>query len=70
LPAVHGAYSNWLAPHWSAMPRKPDRNRRNFEAHTKIYDAVLHRDPDKAEDMLRAHLDQAWRQVSSTFDDL
>lgn len=67
LPAVHRAYSTWLFPQWSQMPRMPQRNRRNFEAHKRVYEAILHRDPDLAEIALREHLAAAWEQVSATF---
>ncbi|WP_282095379.1 FadR/GntR family transcriptional regulator [Epibacterium ulvae] len=70
LPAINKAYTTWLAPHWSQMPRLPDRNRRNFEAHKEIYDAVLMRDPDAAEEALRCHLQSAWKQVRETFGEL
>ena len=70
LPAINKAYTTWLAPQWSMMPRLPDRNRRNFEAHRAIYEAILMRDPDAAESALRAHLKSAWDQVRETFGDL
>lgn len=70
LPSVHRAYTTWLAPQWSQMPRMSDRNKRNFEAHKKVYEAILHRDPDLAEQELRKHLSAAWDQVCSTFEDL
>lgn len=70
LPSIHRAYSNWLFPQWSQMPRMPQRNQRNFEAHKRVYDAVLFRDADLAETALRDHLASAWEQVSTTFKDL
>lgn len=70
LPAIHRAYSNWLAPQWSRMPRLPDRNRANLAAHTAILEGILMRDADAAEAALRAHLNDAWEQVSATFGDL
>lgn len=70
LPAIHKAYTTWLEPHWSQMPRLPKRNRENFEAHERIFEAILLRDPDAAEAALREHLDQAWEQVRQTFGDL
>jgi DNA-binding FadR family transcriptional regulator len=69
LPALHKAYVTWLAPQWSRMPRLPERNRANFEAHERIFDAILMRDPDSAETALRGHLEQAWDQVCETFGD-
>lgn len=70
LPAIHKAYSSWLEPQWSRMPRMPERNRRNFQAHTAIFDAVRARDPDAAEAALRSHLTDAWTQVKATFGDI
>jgi len=70
LPAIHRAYTTWLAPHWSQMPRLPVRNQENFQAHTAIFEAILMRDPDAAEAAMRAHLDNAWNQVRATFGDI
>lgn len=63
LPALHDAYTGWLAPQWSRMPHLETRNRRNAAAHRAIYDAILLRDPDAAETALRRHMDDAWDQV-------
>lgn len=68
LPAVFKAYAAWLSPQWSRMPRLPERNRLNFEAHSAIYEAILMRDQDLAESALRLHLSEAWTQVEKTFD--
>jgi len=70
LPALHRAYSEWLAPHWVQMPRDGARNQTNYEAHKAIYDAILMRDAGAAEDALRRHLADAWQQVRTTFTDL
>lgn len=70
LPAIHRAYTTWLAPQWSQMPRLPERNRTNLDAHRAIYDAILMRDPDAAEARLREHLATAWAQVRETFGDV
>ena len=70
LPAIHRAYTNWLTKHWVKMPRVPERNRLNFAAHTAIFEAILLRDPDRAEEEVRAHLADAWQQVRETFDEL
>lgn len=70
LPAIHRAYTDWLSQHWIKMPRLPDRNQTNYEAHRAIFDAILRRDPDKAEAALRTHLKFAWDQVSATFGNL
>ena len=70
FPSVHRAFCDWLAGHWRQMPRLPERNLRNFEWHTAIFEAITSRDPDEAESMLRRHLDDAWKQVEITFGDL
>ncbi|MEM8804046.1 MAG: FCD domain-containing protein, partial [Pseudomonadota bacterium] len=57
LMSLHRAYVSWLSPQWTKMPRNPERNANNYRAHRKVYDAVLARDADAAEDALRAHLD-------------
>lgn len=67
LPSIHKAYTDWLSVHWLKMPRDPDRNRINFNSHKAIFDAILMRDPDAAEQALRSHLDDAWQQVIETF---
>lgn len=65
LPAIHAAYTDWLSVHWRQMPRLPTRNKSNFEAHSRIFQAILRRNPDQAEHDLRAHLAAAWLQVST-----
>lgn len=67
FPAVHRSFSTWLSDHWTKMPSLPERNFRNFQAHTAIFEAILNRDPDLAERHLLAHLNDAWAQVSETF---
>lgn len=67
LPAIHKAYSNWLAAQWQVMPRDEERNTLNYESHKGIVNAVLSRDPDEAELMVRKHLEAAWKQVKNTF---
>lgn len=66
--AVHEAYTSWLAPHWERMPRSPDRNHMNYLSHKGIFDAILERDADAAEEALAAHLKAAWEYVRVTFD--
>ena len=45
---IHRSFNDWLDWHWRQMPRLPDRNALNFEAHKAIFDAILNRDPDEA----------------------
>lgn len=68
LPSIHRAYTGWLAPQWEKMPRLPERNRKNFDSHSLIFEAILLRDPDAAEGALRSHLRAAWLQVHETFE--
>lgn len=67
FPALHSAYSSWLAPHWSQMLRSPERNEVNYASHEAIYVAILERDPDAAEEALVTHLSTAWEHVRETF---
>lgn len=67
FPALHKAFTGWLAPHWVKMPRSPERNRVNFLRHSDIYNAIHDRDPDAAEAALNAHLNAAWEYVRGTF---
>jgi len=68
FPALHKAFTAWLAPHWVKMPRSPERNRVNFHRHSDIFHAILDRDPDAAEAALNAHLNAAWEYVRGTFE--
>ncbi len=68
FPAIHRAFTAWLAPHWVKMPRSPERNRVNFHRHSDIYHAIRDRDPDAAEAALNAHLNAAWEYVRGTFE--
>jgi DNA-binding FadR family transcriptional regulator len=67
LPVIHSAYVEWLAGPWSKMPRNPEINRMNYVAHEAIVNAIIKRDADDAEKMLRFHLTTAWQFVRSTF---
>ncbi|WP_246082463.1 FCD domain-containing protein [Rubellimicrobium rubrum] len=68
LPAVHRAFTAWLAEHWVKMPRSPERNRVNFLRHRDIFAAIQDRDPDAAEAALASHLNAAWEYVRGTFE--
>jgi len=65
LPAVHAAYTDWLSVHWRQMPRLPSRNQTNYDAHARVFQSILRRNPDQAEADLRRHLDDAWQQVNT-----
>ena len=68
FPAIHKAYMSWLWPYWERMKRAPGRNERNYHAHKAIYDAILERDPDAAEQALKSHLSRAWEDVGLTME--
>jgi DNA-binding FadR family transcriptional regulator len=68
LPAIHRAFTAWLAEHWTKMPRSPERNRVNFLRHRDILVAIRDRDPDAAEAALASHLHAAWEFVRGTFE--
>lgn len=68
FPAIHRAFTAWLAPNWVKMPRSPERNQVNFHRHSDIYHAIRDRDPDAAEAALNAHLNAAWEYVRGTFE--
>lgn len=67
FPTLHSAYASWLAPHWGQMLRSPERNEVNYASHEAIYNAILERDPDAAEEALVTHLNTAWEHVRETF---
>jgi DNA-binding FadR family transcriptional regulator len=69
FPAIHRAFTDWLAPHWIKMPRSPERNRVNYRRHADIFEAIRDREPDAAEAALKSHLTAAWEFVRVTFDD-
>jgi DNA-binding FadR family transcriptional regulator len=68
FPAVHEAYTQWLATHWKKMKRLPERNAINYESHKAIYEAILERDADAAESHLEKHLENAWEQLKDTLE--
>ncbi len=68
FPAVHQAYSTWLTPYWEKMLRSRERDLINYQSHKAIFEAILDRDPDAADEALRNHLNAAWEYVRVTFD--
>lgn len=69
FPAIHEGFSSWLAPQWDKMERSPERNQRNYLAHEAIFQAILERDADTAEAVMKQHLQQAWNHVCVTFEE-
>ena len=68
FPAIHVAYTSWLAPHWANMPRSPERDQVVYSSHELICNAIIERDPEVAEEALLTHLKSAWETVRVTFD--
>jgi DNA-binding FadR family transcriptional regulator len=66
-PAVHKAYVEWLTQHWRSMKRGAGIDQMNYAGHEAIFEAILGRDPDAAEEAMRRHLVAAWEFVRSTF---
>jgi DNA-binding FadR family transcriptional regulator len=66
-PVVHKAYVEWLIRHWRSMKRAAEIDRMNYAGHRAIFEAIMARDPDGAEEALRRHLVAAWEFVRSTF---
>jgi GntR family transcriptional repressor for pyruvate dehydrogenase complex len=58
--ALHNAMSTWLLEQRQIALTEPEEDRRGYEAHARIYDAVAARDPDAAEAAMRAHLASGW----------
>ncbi len=61
------AYVSWLARHWAQMERGDELNAITFAGHEALFNAIVDRDPDAAEQALKDHLRIAWEQVKSTF---
>jgi DNA-binding FadR family transcriptional regulator len=65
-PVIHKAYVEWLMRHWYEMPRAADIDRLHFAGHAAIFEAIVSRDADAAEQSMRRHLEVAWELVRST----
>lgn len=65
-PAIHGAYVEWLTPHWRSMRGGAEIDQMNYAGHEAIFTAIETRDPDGAEQALTRHLVAAWEFVRST----
>ena len=48
--ALHNAMSRWILEQRQIALMEPDEDRRGYEAHARIYDAVAARDPDGSGD--------------------
>jgi DNA-binding FadR family transcriptional regulator len=48
---------------------EPGEDKRSYEAHSRIYEAVAARDPDAAENAMREHLESGWIAFWKRFED-
>jgi DNA-binding FadR family transcriptional regulator len=66
--ALHSAIAEWLVEQRHVTLAYPGQNRIAYRAHKTIYEAIAARDPDRAERVIRAHLEQIsnayWRMVA------
>jgi GntR family transcriptional repressor for pyruvate dehydrogenase complex len=58
--ALHHAMSTWLLQQRQIALQEPGEDKKGFEAHARIYDAVVSRNPDVAETAMRNHLEWGW----------
>ncbi|WP_135076463.1 FCD domain-containing protein [Terasakiella sp. SH-1] len=65
--ALQNAYVSWLSGHWPKMERGVEINKVTFAGHEAVYNAILERDPDGAEEAMHNHLKVAWEHIRSTF---
>jgi len=65
--ALHSAIAEWLVEQRHVTLAYPGQNKIAYRAHKAIYEAIAGREPDRAERVMRAHLDQVssayWRAV-------
>jgi DNA-binding FadR family transcriptional regulator len=58
--ALHDAMSTWLLQQRQIALQEPGEAQRGYDAHQRIYDAVVTRDPNAAEKAVREHLTTGW----------
>ena len=58
--ALHDAMSTWLLQQRQIALQEPGEDKKGYEAHARIYEAVMARDPDAAEAAMRNHLEWGW----------
>ncbi|WP_434354986.1 FCD domain-containing protein [Parasalinivibrio latis] len=68
FPAIHQGFCTWLAPQWEKIEHDSVMNMQSYSAHQAIFQSILERDPDAAEQALVDHLNDAWMNVRKTFD--
>lgn len=67
--AIHSAIAEWLMEQRHITLSRPGQNEIAYRAHAAISKAIAARDPDRAERLMRAHLEQVadvyWQSVGS-----
>jgi GntR family transcriptional repressor for pyruvate dehydrogenase complex len=58
--ALHHAMSTWLLQQRQIALLEPGEDQKGYDAHARIYQAVVSRDPDAAEAAMRNHLEWGW----------
>jgi DNA-binding FadR family transcriptional regulator len=58
--ALHHAMSTWLLQQRQIALLEPGEDQKGHDAHARIYQAVVSRDPDAAEAAMRNHLEWGW----------
>jgi DNA-binding FadR family transcriptional regulator len=66
--AMHSAIAEWLVEQRHVTLVYPGQNKIAYRAHKAIYEAIAAHDADRAERVIKAHLDQVsnayWRALS------
>jgi GntR family transcriptional repressor for pyruvate dehydrogenase complex len=66
--ALHSAIADWLVEQRHVTLAYPGQNQLAYRAHKAIHDAIVAKDPDRSERVIRAHLNQIsnvyWRARS------
>ena len=70
LLSIHQSFCDWLGVYWRKIPRDINYNKNICEAHEKIFEGILNRDVDEAEQALITHLDRSWQEFFKVVGDL
>ncbi len=66
--ALHSAIADWLVEQRHVTLAYPGQNQLAYRSHKAIHDAIAAKDPDRAERVIRAHLNQIssayWRAIA------
>ena len=67
--ALHDAMSTWLTEQRRIALIETGEDRKGYEAHVRIHDAVAAHDADAAEEAMRQHLEWGWVAFWNRYDD-